>query len=97
MEIDEVVAYSSQNIDNIDLENKDDPQMVTEYVNEIHGYMRFLENKQSIREKYLDGHKLTAGEYESRGRKYESTSLGDYEIIYYGKFVKHLNCKNIMT
>ena len=61
MDIDEAVAYSSQNIENIDLEEHDDPQMVTEYVNEIYGYMRFLENKQSVREKYLDKHKITAG------------------------------------
>lgn len=59
MDID--VAYSAQNIENIDLEDQNDPQLVSEYVNDIYGYMRFLENKQSVREKYLDKHKITAG------------------------------------
>ena len=61
MDIDEVVAHSAQNIDNIDLEDQDDPQLVSEHVNEIYGYMRFLEHKQSIREKYLDKYRITAG------------------------------------
>ena len=61
MEVDEVVAYSAQNIENIDLEDQQDPQLVSEYVNEIYGYMRQLENEQSIRKNYLDKHKVTAG------------------------------------
>ena len=63
MEIDEVVAYSAQNIENIDLEDMNDPQLVSEYVNEIYGYMRELEEKQSVRKNYLDKHKVTAGKY----------------------------------
>ena len=63
MEVDEVVAYSAQNIENIDLEDMNDPQLVSEYVNEIYGYMRELEEKQSVRKNYLDKHKVTAGKY----------------------------------
>ena len=63
MEVDEVVAYSAQNIENIDLEDMSDPQLVSEYVNEIYGYMRELEEKQSVRKNYLDKHKVTAGKY----------------------------------
>ena len=61
MDTDDAVAYSAQNIENIDLEDQNDPQLVSEYVNEIYGYMRFLENQQSVREKYLDKHRITAG------------------------------------
>ena len=61
MDTDDAVAYSAQNIDNIDLEDQNDPQLVSEYVNEIYGYMRFLENQQSVREKYLDKHRITTG------------------------------------
>ena len=63
MEVDEVVAHSTRNIENIDLEDMNDPQLVSEYVNEIYGYMRELEEKQSVRKNYLDKHKVTAGEY----------------------------------
>ena len=63
MEVDEVVAYSARNIENIDLEDMNDPQLVSEYVNEIYGYMRELEEKQSVRKNYLDKHKVTAGKY----------------------------------
>jgi len=61
MEVDEVVAHSTRNIENIDLEDMNDPQLVSEYVNEIYGYMRELEEKQSVRKNYLDKHKVTAG------------------------------------
>ena len=67
MDID--VAYSAQNIENIDLEDQNDPQLVSEYVNDIYGYMRFLENKQSVREKYLDKHKITAGNCYTPGNR----------------------------
>ena len=63
MEVDEVVAHSTRNIENIDLEDMNDPQLVSEYVNEIYGYMRELEEKQSVRKNYLDKHKVTAGKY----------------------------------
>ena len=61
MDTDDAVAYSAQNIENIDLEDQNDPQLVSEYVNGIYGYMRFLENQQSVREKYLDKHRITTG------------------------------------
>ena len=63
MEVDEVAAFSAQNIENIDLEDMNDPQLVSEYVNEIYGYMRELEEKQSVWKNYLDKHKVTAGKY----------------------------------
>jgi len=62
MEVDEtVLAHSAQNIENIDLEDQQDPQLVSEYVNDIYGYMRQLENDQFIRKNYLDKHKVSAG------------------------------------
>lgn len=53
MDVDEEVAFSTQKVENIDLEDQSDPQLVSDYVNEIYGYMRFLENQQSIRPNYL--------------------------------------------
>ena len=57
MEVDEDVystaALLRPKIENIDVEDLDDPQLVVDYVNEIYGYMRDLENKQSIRQAYL--------------------------------------------
>ena len=58
-----VSAFSSTNflmnpsIDNIDVEDQEDPQLVVDYVNEIYGYMRYLENEQLVREDYLKGQK----------------------------------------
>lgn len=61
MDVDEA-AYSTSallrpKIENIDVEDHDDPQLVVDYVNEIYGYMRYLENKQSIRQGYLSSFK----------------------------------------
>jgi len=43
------------NIDDIDSEDVDDPQLVVDYVNEIYEYMRMMEKTQSIKKAYLDG------------------------------------------
>jgi len=43
------------NIEDIDEEDKDDPQLVVEYINEIYEYLRMMERKQSIKKDYLDG------------------------------------------
>ena len=39
----------------IDKDDKDNPQLVSEYVNEIYDYMRALERKLGVKEKYLEG------------------------------------------
>jgi len=52
-----VKSYSVSNLENVDNIDKDDvenPQLVVEYVNEIYGYMRQLESLQGIREDYLN-------------------------------------------
>ena len=62
-EASDVAAFSTANfllhpsVENIDLEDQEDPQLVVDYVNEIYGYMRNLENSQSVREDYLKGQK----------------------------------------
>jgi len=43
------------NIDDIDSEDVDDPQLVVQYVNEIYEYMRFMERSQAIKKEYLNG------------------------------------------
>jgi len=43
------------NIDDIDSEDVDDPQLVVDYVNEIYEYMRIMEKTQSVKKAYLDG------------------------------------------
>lgn len=43
------------NVEDIDSEDVDDPQLVVEYVNEIYEYMRLMEKKQAIKKAYLDG------------------------------------------
>lgn len=59
MEIDEVEAFSAANIENIDLEDQMDPQLVSEYVNDIYEYMRMLEREQSVKKNYLETSKVT--------------------------------------
>ena len=39
-------AHSVLNIENIDKDDGENPQLVVEYVNEIYGYMRQLESLQ---------------------------------------------------
>ena len=53
-------AFSSENlalfnIDDIDSEDVDDPQLVVQYVNEIYQYMRHMEKAQAIKKEYLNG------------------------------------------
>jgi len=43
------------NVEDIDTEDIDDPQLVVEYVNEIYEYMRLMEKQQAIKKAYLDG------------------------------------------
>jgi len=43
------------NVDDIDSEDVDDPQLVVQYVNEIYEYMRFMERSQAIKKEYLNG------------------------------------------
>jgi len=43
------------NIDDIDTEDIDDPQLVVDYVNEIYEYMRLMERQQAVKKAYLDG------------------------------------------
>jgi hypothetical protein len=56
-----VSAYSAsnlaQNVDNIDKDDVENPQLVVEYVNEIYGYLRQLEVLQGVREDYLNKEK----------------------------------------
>ena len=40
-------------VDDIDADDWSEPQLVAEYTNEIHAYMRHLENAQSIKADYL--------------------------------------------
>lgn len=52
-----VKAYSVGNLENVDNIDKDDvenPQLVVEYVNEIYEYLRQLETLQGVREDYLN-------------------------------------------
>jgi len=43
------------NVEDIDSEDGDDPQLVVNYVNEIYEYKRMLEREQSVKKGYLDG------------------------------------------
>lgn len=49
-----VAAFSTGNIDNIDKDDVENPQLVVEYVNEIYAYMRQLESIQNVKEDYLN-------------------------------------------
>lgn len=53
-------AYSKQllNVKEIDKEDGDNPQLVSEYVNDIYSYMRTLERELGIKENYLEGGSL---------------------------------------
>jgi len=51
-----VQAYSAkylENVDDIDKDDVENPQLVVEYVNEIYGYLRQLEVEQAVEEDYL--------------------------------------------
>ena len=43
------------NVEDIDREDEDDPQLVVDYINEIYEYMRMMERKQCIKRDYLEG------------------------------------------
>lgn len=39
----------------IDSADSDNPQLVSEYINEIYVYLRLLEQQQSVRKNYMEG------------------------------------------
>lgn len=47
------------NVQDIDANDKDNPQLVSEYVNDIYEYMRMLEKKFTVRTGYLEGQEVT--------------------------------------
>lgn len=47
-------SHTLENVDNIDKDDVENPQLVVEYVNEIYAYLRQLETKQSVRPDYLN-------------------------------------------
>lgn len=47
------------NVQDIDANDKDNPQLVSEYVNDIYEYMRTMEKKYPIQFNYLDGQEVT--------------------------------------
>lgn len=47
------------NVQDIDANDKDNPQLVSEYVNDIYEYMRTLEKKYTVRPGYLEGQEIT--------------------------------------
>jgi len=57
----EVEAFSKAlfNVQDIDVNDKDNPQLVSEYVNDIYNYMRVLESKYPIKKAYLDGQEIS--------------------------------------
>ena len=58
-DVEQIIATSTAQIENIDQDDVDNPQLVVEYVNEIYAYMRYLEEKQSISKEYLSGLKTS--------------------------------------
>lgn len=53
-DVEELVnAFSTNNIENIDKDDVENPQLVVDYVNEIYGYLRQLETIQGVKEDYL--------------------------------------------
>ncbi|XP_074649933.1 G2/mitotic-specific cyclin-B-like [Tubulanus polymorphus] len=54
-------AFSRQmlgQINNIDANDRGNPQLVTEYVNDIYQYMRHLEDKYAVKPRYLEGSEI---------------------------------------
>ena len=80
MEIDEVEAFSAANIENIDSEDQMDPQLVSEYVNDIYEYMRMLEREQSDKKNYLETQKGTGNDSELYS--YEPCSIQKSTLSY---------------
>jgi hypothetical protein len=48
-------AVQLEDVENIDAEDIDNPQLVTEYVNEIYSYLRSVESAQFVKTDYLEG------------------------------------------
>jgi len=67
MEVEEVEikelsqAFSTQclNVQDIDANDGDNPQLVSEYVNDIYQHLRFLEDKYKVLPKFLEGQVIT--------------------------------------
>ncbi|KAL3866550.1 hypothetical protein ACJMK2_043841 [Sinanodonta woodiana] len=55
----EAFSKALLNVEDIDANDKDNPQLVSEYVNDIYEYMRLLEKKYSVRPNYLEGQEIT--------------------------------------
>ena len=53
------LALDMNNVLNIDADDDEMPQLVSEYVNDIYAYLRDLERKYSVRPNYLDGQEIT--------------------------------------
>ena len=58
-DVEQIIATSTAQIENIDQDDIGNPQLVVEYVNEIYAYMRFLEEKQSVAKEYLSAQKTS--------------------------------------
>nr|ADP06655.1 cyclin B [Haliotis diversicolor supertexta] len=46
-------------VEDIDANDRDNPQLVSEYVNDIYSYMRILEAKHFVKRNYLEGREVT--------------------------------------
>ncbi|XP_045624571.1 G2/mitotic-specific cyclin-B [Procambarus clarkii] len=55
------IAFSTQclDVEDIDADDGENPQLVSEYVNEIYKYMRELEARSRVRPRYLEGQLVT--------------------------------------
>ncbi|XP_064608933.1 G2/mitotic-specific cyclin-B-like [Liolophura sinensis] len=55
----EAFSRNLRNVEDIDANDRDNPQLVSEYVNEIYDYMRSLERRFSVKEDYLNGREIS--------------------------------------
>ncbi|XP_037794731.1 G2/mitotic-specific cyclin-B-like [Penaeus monodon] len=55
------IAFSTQRLDveDIDAQDSDNPQLVSEYVNDIYKYLRELEDANKVKPRYLEGQVIT--------------------------------------
>nr|ADI86226.1 cyclin b [Metapenaeus affinis] len=55
------IAFSTQrlNVEGIDAQDSDNPQLVSEYVNDIYNYLRELEEANQVKPRYLEGQVIT--------------------------------------
>lgn len=51
--------WAADEIDDVDVDDMDNPQLVAEYVKDIYKYLRQVEEEQSIRSKFLSGTEIT--------------------------------------